>query len=138
MNSEQKNALKESIRHWKNLLKIATKNIGEPMRPTTNHRTWKFGRSTFKIGPEECALCHIYQNVFDSYDACGKCPVFEKTGFSFCEGTPYARIERMLNDIYFDRSCKDRVMDNKLVQMVEKELNFLLSLMEKPKHSITK
>ena len=39
-------------------------------------------------GMKNCALCE----KFNKFEGCYGCPVAEKTGQCFCEGTPYERI----------------------------------------------
>lgn len=64
-------ALKASIEKWKRNAVAATP-------------------SGYVVGPLDCPLCAIFQPDNGSYaDACQGCPVMEKTGTKFCDGTPY-------------------------------------------------
>lgn len=52
-------------------------------------------------GPQACPLCHRFINQVDN---CKGCPVREKTGKSFCEGSPYDELVVHLNNAsYFGR-----------------------------------
>ncbi len=63
MEEKQKKAFKESIKHWKRVVK-------DPK-----------GEST---GITNCALCALYNDKY-----CKGCPIYNKTGKSACHGTPY-------------------------------------------------
>jgi len=105
MKSEILQALKESIAHWERLASGKRLNKEEP-------------------NAKYCALCGLYnQPVMPHDERCEGCPVFEHTGEQFCDGTPYAGVERMMiaDDFSLD--------SNQFKKAALKELNFLKSLL---------
>ena len=71
----EREALEESIAHWKENRKLA--RAGEP----------------FSMAAEDCALCQKFTNGWDCSDNEGAiCPVARKANISGCAGTPWAAI----------------------------------------------
>ena len=72
-------------------------------------------------GAANCPLCLL----FNRQGGCGKCPVKEKTGRNWCDGTPFNEWED--ENPGFDR----RANTPQLKRIARKELNFLKSLLPK-------
>ncbi len=109
--------LEASIEHWKENLERAKEGKIEEI----------------KTGPHSCALCQLYTSFINkavtALDTCTDCPVMEKTGLDGCEGTPYNEVD---DAISFYEEGKDKV----IVEAVEKELSFLVSLLEDKKKEL--
>lgn len=97
-------ALKATISHWEtNLVRAKTR---EPL----------------SMGTLACPLCRKFVA-----DDCAGCPIYLHTGEFSCHGTPYASIYRHQRDaILFDDHYHE-----KLVRLVQAELDFLRSLLPK-------
>lgn len=65
----EKDALEASIRKWEFIVAWLKEHPGQYLSD---------GSAT------TCALCRLYLD-----DNCLNCPVFKKTGFKWCRGTPY-------------------------------------------------
>lgn len=69
MEIKARQALLDSIAHWQDV-------VDDPVNT--------------KTGPHDCALCEVFNNDFRGAGTeCQGCPVMEKTGKSFCKGSPY-------------------------------------------------
>lgn len=89
-----------------------------------------------KVGWSDCALCHLFhweatsQFVFEA--TCVSCPVFEKTGQTFCYGSPYKEVlsKRMeWSDAWHDDPTAEHESERKACMVaVQAEINFLKSL----------
>lgn len=88
-------ALKSSIRHWERLL---------------------IGADTY-MGPGYCRLCKI----FNERHWCAGCPVYEKTGKRWCEGTPYLKAS--------EAHRQGQAATRKELPLIFDELRFLRSLL---------
>jgi len=66
-------------------------------------------------GPENCPLCQLFYTPQTLYD-CEGCPVREKTGKRYCEGSPY-------------QAWSDNEDASKNTELALNELNFLKSLL---------
>lgn len=103
-------ALEQSIEHWKDV-------VSNPL--TTN------------IGRRDCALCNIF-NALALVTPCAGCPVSERTGRRFCEGSPFTVFENTRKELR--RACCLRSEQNKenainiLRPLAQAELDFLISL----------
>ena len=86
-------------------------------------------------GSSNCPLCRKYQycdvDDDDNYQVCLGCPVAEKTGEAYCDGSPYtAWMEEMKS---LGRPWTKFEADTpKLVELAKAELEFLKSLREVP------
>jgi hypothetical protein len=70
----------------------------------------------FYIGQTDCALCEEYRIY-----GCDRCPVFEKTGETGCENTPWKEIWiHCQKEVFF--------ITKKFINLFEKELAFLEGL----------
>lgn len=53
--------------------------------------------SDYLISPSSCPLCRLFHGTYiDDYHHCIGCPVYENTGETDCEGTPYADAAKKL------------------------------------------
>lgn len=105
--NEVAKALRESIASWE-------AHANEPV-----------GARVEKHGSDNCALCHLF-NSDDTLneDDCIGCPVWIKTGISYCRNTPYAaytRVARMDEKGYYTVSQSSQ-------RAAQAELEFLRSL----------
>ena len=105
MDHETAIALEQSITHWEEIVKSP---VGA------------------NIGPESCALClkfnslaFIHLRTEEDQKPCVGCPVYEKTGYSFCTDTPYEAFE-------LSADCEDD--EEVLRKLAIAELNFLKNL----------
>jgi len=104
MDAKTETALRASIKHWEENVAAAT-----PEEASTE--------------PGDCALCHKFCR--DYYDHCVGCPIFEKTGMKFCDGTPYEDAYSALRDW-----TDGRVYDESAFRAAaQRELDFLRSLL---------
>jgi hypothetical protein len=102
MDFETLKALKESIKHWQENVKLA-----------------KEGEKIIRTGPGVCSLC-IKFNISGS--RCEGCPIRKKTKKLYCGGTPYYEVIRHK----FDSAEKQL-----LIKSCRKEVAFLRSLLPK-------
>ena len=101
-------ALKKSIAHWERLAS------GQARRGE-----W--------IGPGQCALCKLF-----IAGECTGCPVAERTGYRYCDGTPYAIVQAYI-DARFLVDRKSILNSKEFKSAARKELRFLKSLLPKQK-----
>ena len=101
-------ALKKSIEHWERLAS------GQARRGE-----W--------IGPGHCALCKLFLD-----GACKDCPVAERTGYRYCDGTPYGIVQAYV-DARFLVDRESILNSQEFKSAARKELRFLKSLLPKPK-----
>src|ERR1700687_4713999 len=76
-------ALRESIKKWQAIVLFLENN---------KKNEFGFGERGPGVGEGECALCHIYNSNpshYENSNDCVGCPVYEKTGQKYCEGTSY-------------------------------------------------
>lgn len=92
-------ALKSSIKHW--------------VRLSTGKR-----RSNEDTGVNHCALCKIYHS-----GECEGCPVSEKTGQTYCDGSPFEAAVEVKH--------KYGISSKQFKQAAKRELKFLKSLLPK-------
>lgn len=84
MDKKTLDALKASIRHWRDV-------VDTPLYA--------------KVGPHQCALCELFWQPAGPHGwglldtSCVKCPVFAHTGLQGCEGTPYGVFERCQSQV---------------------------------------
>jgi len=101
-------AHKKSIAHWERLAS------GQARRGE-----W--------IGPSHCSLCKLF-----IAGECNGCPVAERTGYRYCDGTPYGIVQAYV-DARFLRDRKSILNSKGFKSAARKELRFLKSLLPKPK-----
>lgn len=85
-------ALRASIRKWEFITALLEK---APRRQIADR------------GTDTCALCQLYYNHDRFVDHCDGCPVMEKTGQRYCDGTPYGSekgLKRAQGEVEFLRS----------------------------------
>ena len=76
----------------------------------------------------DCPLCELYKHdVFITDTDCQNCPVSQKTGNPYCEGSPYDDWRRM--PTYHDVPIPDMSHSIRANQIAQKELEFLKSLL---------
>lgn len=112
MNSKTLTALKRSIARWE---KIAA---GE----------------TYSAGASTCALCKLFNKPdAPSEMACVSCPVSERTGKRYCDGTPYAS-RTFCRTFSFEGAWPTRAWARtaKAKAVARAEVKFLKSLLPKP------
>lgn len=97
-------ALKASIKHWQE--NVEAKTPGQ-----------------IRLGADNCALCAIFNQDKEN---CVGCPVSEKTGHSYCEGTPYEEAVCKYAIFSTDPSIKKKKEWRAAAQA---ELDFLISLL---------
>lgn len=114
MTPEALEALKESIEAWKKKLILTQVWRGEEI----------------KWGWRACPLCCEFNRPSASLSGseCEGCPVFSKTGEVHCDGTPYIDAVTASND-YERNKTFENAWD--LMEKIEVELNFLISLLPK-------
>jgi hypothetical protein len=80
---------------------------------------------------ESCHLCRMYHEEFTGYEGvtCKGCPVAEKTGRPYCEGSPY---EEWSNYDY-ENDMSGKVTDDRSRELAIEELEFLKSLLPNEK-----
>jgi hypothetical protein len=71
-------------------------------------------------GTKNCPLCQLFHN-----DRCEGCPIFEKTGFQGCEGTPYEDWDEHQDEAH---SGDNTVQCEECERLVKLEIEFLKSL----------
>jgi hypothetical protein len=79
-------------------------------------------------GHLNCSLCQIFHTLYrDDADSasCSGCPVFERTGETFCDGTPYGDYINA-----FDLGAGPGEID----RLAQAELDFLRSLLPDSEH----
>jgi hypothetical protein len=71
MNNKTLEALQASIEKWEQNAEV--ENLSQAL-----------------MGAGNCPLCVLFNNHDRAYNSfCKGCPVFESTGYKYCEGTPY-------------------------------------------------
>lgn len=108
MNTETLQALCDSIEHWK---RMVDNGVTDKDKPTG----------------KQCALCKMFCVPGSSY--CVGCPVYEHTGITLCENTPFA-INVM--PIWVDWDYGQDINENEMPEFqaaAQLELNFLISLL---------
>ena len=98
-------ALQNSIEHWARLA-TSKRNLSED------------------IYAEDCALCSMFHESLS--DHCTTCPVKERTGQPYCEGTPWRTVERTT---YYGYNSKQ------FLEAASIQLAFLKSLLPEHCHS---
>lgn len=84
MDPKTEEALDASIKHWEEVCSVS------PL-------------GSVSIGSNACALCQLFKDKCIG-SSCRGCPVFEKTGCTVCNGTPYI-------GVYFARHKWRRTVD---------------------------
>jgi len=106
MNGKTLKALKQSIAHWQRL----ASNQPHPYE---------------SVGVRSCALCRRFID-----QACKGCPVRKKTGWRYCQETPY----RYASHVFHLHGLGSA----SFTQAAKKEVKFLQSLLPKTKKKGTK
>ena len=70
-----------------------------------------------------CALCEKFRIHVEYGQACNGCPVKKTTGKTYCEGSPY---------FHYADADDQEASDVKLAELAQAELDFLISLRQKP------
>lgn len=86
----------------------------------------------FELGPENCALCKLYNTSIDwdcTDNDCIKCPVFKDGGGKYCENTPYQTWEDHQSDKH--PGFPHVIHCNKCIKLAREELVYLKRLLEK-------
>ena len=112
MDEKTLEALKASIAKWQ-------ENI-----------TASIPRVTFKVAPQDCALCNLFFFTDDFYDRCLGCPIQQKTGKKVCKGTPYTEAAKAVEN--WDSRVGDKARDRwreKAQLAARAEVDFLKSLL---------
>jgi hypothetical protein len=106
MNHTTLTALKQSIAHWERLV--------------SGNRL-----SNEYIGIYDCALCLKF---FD--DGCVGCPVYEKTGEPFCDGSSFMQAHNIIYILRLKGLFKQEALDSpEFKAAAQEELDFLRSLL---------
>jgi hypothetical protein len=80
-------------------------------------------------GVENCPLCQLFYIGKNDDTACRGCPVFEETGETGCQGTPYVDYT-LAEHLRFHFSDRGRAIARKsLKPCAKRELKFLQSLL---------
>ena len=116
MDTKTKKALKKSIAHWQRLEACTSmRDIGKE-----------------GIHCLSCALCAMYYRAaWGDYgyppdiSDCTGCPVAEKTGRSYCKGSPYTKVLPYWFDV---ESSKSKFNKSKWTALARAERKFLESL----------
>lgn len=99
----QTRALFKSIQHWKRIAK---------------------GKA-YSNGTETCALCQEFLCSEFYGDDCRKCPVAEKTGEEYCDGTPFPEFTKVAHT---DEAGFRWALGKPAQAAAEKEVKFLKSI----------
>lgn len=75
------------------------------------------------LGPQNCPLCQKYYCV-----DCRGCPVFEKSGKTHCEGTPYDEWDEHHLAEHLDDSTKLKSKCDTCKEIAQAEVDFLKGL----------
>jgi hypothetical protein len=76
--------------------------------------------------PQTCPLCNVFNKSSLGYtSSCNRCPIYEKTGKLFCEGTPYFKISDWMLDFQ-----NHRVDIKEGIDLIAEEVEFLYSLLD--------
>jgi hypothetical protein len=111
MNPKTLKALKSSIAHW---TRLATGKARKGEDIFTTH----------------CALCRRFYTKasIERGEPCMSCPVSNKTGLSYCKGSPWVEASRALADAYYIYKAP------RFLAAARRELAFLKTLLpRKPK-----
>jgi len=114
MTKRVKKALLKSIEHWHENLDMLILNhlSGEPL-----------SREVYTTA-DNCALCAI----FNTCNLCEGCPVYNFSGWSLCEGTPYEDVVKWICWLmFYPRSVSGAYKRG--YEVISKELEFLYSLL---------
>jgi len=124
MNKPTAEALEESIDHWAEVVKSIRDNLEKEYDYHDYHASIK-GASVVQIGRTKCALCEKFNHLpgEEGLKDCRRCPVKKKTGYEFCNETPYHRFSNQL--------ISKKTFDKKHVKLAQAELRFLKSLRDK-------
>lgn len=133
MNKIATKALNDSIKVWEKKLEVVKANKGNVPSESRDDYDYAFsfgskGKEIVHLGQERCPLCKKFYNDGD----CIECPIKKVTKCANCGRTPYWKIE----DAFFHYAYANKPVDNKLIKLVKKEVDFLKSL--KPKRKIIK
>ena len=79
----------------------------------------------YLTGPDDCPLCHLFNNE----KLCVGCPVYEKTGKSGCEGTPYDMASALHGN--WEAQSGSSALRAKALSGAKEEVKFLKSLLPK-------
>jgi hypothetical protein len=74
-------------------------------------------------GSDNCSLCSLFVK-----EACIGCPVYEYTGFKYCDGSPYDEWRDLERDTIYNINGN---IDKEAVMAAQAEVNFLKMLKEK-------
>lgn len=78
---------------------------------------------------QTCALCLDYNNLDKESNPdylCTRCPVFKKTSYRYCAGTPYSKFIRAFQHLNADNPEERKAIE----QFASEEIEFLKSLEE--------
>ena len=107
MDDETLKALKKSINHWEQVL-------------------IKDDLDDIHMGPDQCALCVLFNGfVIEEYSCLG-CLVYNYTHKKYCVNSPYRDASGALNQWKFS---KDKKHKKNWQEKANEELNFLISLL---------
>jgi hypothetical protein len=109
MNQETLQALQDSIAH---------------------HERARDNRESENVGSETCPLCRLFlkRNTGGAAWNCDGCPVKERTGKNFCQGSPWYPDEDWSEELC-DVQFSERVSDDKWRELEQREIDFLRSLL---------
>lgn len=106
MNQKTLTMLQKSIEHWE-------RNAAEKPEDASTRAA-------------DCALCGVFNNSYTAENDCLGCPVYEKTGETFCEGSPYPRADTALR---IWRRFPNSLREKEWREAARDELEFLKSLL---------
>lgn len=107
MNKETLAALDASIKHWE-------ENVALPMAETS-------------VAAEKCALCELFfQRGMD--DTCQGCPIFEASGSTYCEDTPYHEAAEWRYLWRHDPRANNATREKRFREAALAELSFLKAI----------
>jgi len=107
MNPKARAVYHEVLEHWKDILRRAEADMPLP------------------IGPRACSWCLLFNSMQRRSDDCKGCPIYERTGRQYCEGTPYETVDEVYDQRVFKEATKDE-----LCAVVREQLDFLYSFRE--------
>lgn len=105
MDKTTKNALKESVAHWKRMARGKRREL-----PGFNGKL-----RLEEANREFCALCHLFYD-----NGCKGCPVSERTGKDKCQDTPQVEAANAYADFGYDSP--------EFEEAAQKQVKFLQSL----------
>lgn len=81
-------------------------------------------------GTDNCPLCQMFYTEQTRQEgiSCIVCPVYFKTGFRYCRGSPYIAYSDYIEERYPGDMDYDETEDPRAIALAQEELDFLMGL----------